>query len=471
MSASTFPLPRDFFRCPPLSAKEIEYFTKLGQDACVRAIRTATNLRDGPIIWTLESSCDETKVYSGIDPRAPPQFSVWGGETEVRATIDEVAQRFKSESTDEFLDFSRTFAKDVMDAANLYNIVRSTPDNPHHAITIKWFAQGTPLPSLIKARDYCFLDSCHEFTLDGRRGWAQTHKSIMLPNCPDLLATLGLIRADIYASAVFLESPTRPGYVRMVHTCHLNLNGMVPKWLYSRSIKLRCAALRDFELLLQESRMRHALPTLRSEHELIPHAQRSRCFACHRSFGLFASKQNCLSCGEVMCRNCVRWFDEKASRMSLCLTCSKAPAPTDSQSGKSQVNRPSMDDSALYLSLDASSDTNEMLLTLEPPLGARQLYRSNSADWPMHVEPSKHMAYSDVLFREPEPIDISSARYVKSVNLKGSISLPSSAASSGHPTPRDPPRNDLIFTPTEARRNDLIPLPTEWNLGSRVHSS
>ncbi|CAK4489986.1 unnamed protein product [Aphanomyces euteiches] len=411
---TTFPLPRNFFRCPPLSPREVAHFTTEGEQDCVRAIRYA-NIVDGPIKWTLDSSFENTQIYVGKDPQAGPQVSVWCGVTEVQSTIEEVARRFKTETTDDYLEFCQTFAKDIADASNLYTVVRSTPANPLRAIMIKWFVLGSPMPFVVKSRDYCFLDSCHEFSIDGRRGWVQSFKSIMMPCCPDLQASLGVVRADIFAGSVFMES-TRPGYIRVVRTWHSDAKGMVPRFLVSRSIKLRCVAMRDFKSNLQESSVRNAMPPLLPPSDLVSHDSRARCFLCNKGFGPFSTKKNCRVCGEVMCRYCIRWLRVKGEKLNLCVMCFMVPAKMD------QVPRvndseseyiPSLDDSILYGSFGGESEefdsfypSSQIQHTITLPIG--KLPGPSSVDGSLTV-PSvddsafyRHGATEDPYFFIPE---------------------------------------------------------------------
>ncbi|CAK4092579.1 unnamed protein product [Aphanomyces euteiches] len=449
MTKSTFPLPRDFFRSPPLSAGEVRRFIQLGEQSCKQAIHYS-KIKDGPIAWTLESAFDNTQVYSGKNPQAPPQVAVWCGATQIRATIEEVVYRLKTESTDEYIEYSRTFAKDVIDANNLYTVSPATPDNPHCATSIKWFAQGSAAPSLIKHRDYCYLDSCCEFKIDGRRGWVLAFKSIVMPNCPDLHSALGIVRANIFCGSVFLESVTRPGYLDYVRTWHLDCKGKIPKWLYSRSIKLRCIAMRNFSLLLQESRLRGSIPTLLPNEELVSHSDRSKCFACSKTFHFLSTKQNCRACGEVMCRNCIRWFDNKEARVSLCVSCSVVPVNEDEFQANSASHSGSLDaDEAV---LTGSQATDSDMLNLSGVLKDLSLVRSTDGNSTVpSFDDSVLFHYGSTIHEDETPLleDASQSQRALAAKLQ---TAPVPAVTQ--------------MSRSQSVRNDLIPLPDNLPIGS-----
>ncbi|KAF0689801.1 Aste57867_18759 [Aphanomyces stellatus] len=332
----TFPLPANFFQCPPLTGDETKRYITAGETVSLREVRNS-QLDGGPIQWTQHSNDKGIEIFSGVDPKAPAGVLTWCGVTEMPGTIDEVAAVFKSESTDAYRAYCRVFAKDAMDAINLYAVASATQSQPHRSINIKWLVQQSPIPAVVKHRDWCFLESCHEFEMDGVRGWVQAYKSLSLPCCPDLQATFGVVRAMHHLSG-FVFTEARPGHIRVVSTWQLNVKGSVPKWIINRGIKIRCLALRDLDTRLRETRLRQIMPSLLPTHQLVPPGERSRCFLCHKRFGVFGTKFNCRSCGEVLCRKCSQRWKQADVELCLCVACSivTVKMPTSSTSSRSR---------------------------------------------------------------------------------------------------------------------------------------
>ncbi|KAH9094001.1 hypothetical protein Ae201684P_016619 [Aphanomyces euteiches] len=410
MTKSTFPLPRDFFRSPPLSAGEVRRFIQLGEQSCKQI--HYSKIKDGPIAWTLESAFDNTQVYSGKNPQAPPQVAVWCGATQIRATIEEVVYRLKTESTDEYIE----------------EVPRRRSLNTATTATL----------------------TCCEFKIDGRRGWVLAFKSIVMPNCPDLHSALGIVRANIFCGSVFLESVTRPGYLDYVRTWHLDCKGKIPKWLYSRSIKLRCIAMRNFSLLLQESRLRGSIPTLLPNEELVSHSDRSKCFACSKTFHFLSTKQNCRACGEVMCRNCIRWFDNKEARVSLCVSCSVVPVNEDEFQANSASHSGSLDaDEAV---LTGSQATDSDMLNLSGVLKDLSLVRSTDGNSTVpSFDDSVLFHYGSTIHEDETPLleDASQSQRALAAKLQ---TAPVPAVTQ--------------MSRSQSVRNDLIPLPDNLPIGS-----
>ncbi|RQM11407.1 hypothetical protein B5M09_013121 [Aphanomyces astaci] len=300
-------------------------------------------LQHGPIRWSLQSQSKGVEIYLGDDPKASVGVSTWCGVTEIPGTIEEIATMFMSNTTDEYRNYCRLFAKDYMDAVNLYNIASPTPSQPLRSINVKWIAQQSPIPAIVKHRDWCFLESCYEFDVDGTRGWVQAYKSTKMLQCPDLQSTFGVVRAEHHLSGfVFFQSNDRPGYIRVVSTWQVNVKGKVPRWIFSRSIKMRCFALRDLHASIQETRLRHVMSeSLLPIHRLIPFELRSRCFICQIKFGMvFTPKYNCRGCGEVVCRKCCQRWNRTTMNVCVCVVCTMGSLKRGDVEGPPIVQNP-----------------------------------------------------------------------------------------------------------------------------------
>ncbi|CAK4356602.1 unnamed protein product [Aphanomyces euteiches] len=154
-SSKLFPLPPDFFRCPPLKSKERNHLRRLGVSVCDQAVRYA-QLENGPIQWKHIASHRDVHIYRGKNETAPPHILTVASSMDVLGTLDEVAELYRAETHAEYAEFCKHFAKDLLDNSVLYTVTPSTPEHPRHYIGVKWHALelGGPL----MPRDFCFLE-------------------------------------------------------------------------------------------------------------------------------------------------------------------------------------------------------------------------------------------------------------------------------------------------------------------------
>ncbi|KAH9082809.1 hypothetical protein LEN26_021105 [Aphanomyces euteiches] len=187
-----YPLPRAHFECPPLEPDQIAQFQATAQHNCLDLIRHA-RLVKGPIQWTRNGHADNVQIYKGVDRAAPPGTITFCAVTEVLATTDEVASLFHTNTNHAYLDYCRMFAKDIVDSQCLYSLTEPTPDAPCRSVGVKWAAFECPV-LLGRSRDFCFLESQHDFEINGKQGWVRALNFINLTCCPPLESTHQIVR-------------------------------------------------------------------------------------------------------------------------------------------------------------------------------------------------------------------------------------------------------------------------------------
>ncbi|ETV93516.1 hypothetical protein H310_12555 [Aphanomyces invadans] len=319
---SKFPVPENFFYCPPLNEEDRAKFIAQGESSLIDLVRSS-KLQDGMIKWTMDSDENGIQIFFGEDPQGSSDITLLAGVTEVYANFDEIAALFRQETKEAYADYTKKFAKDLIDSSHLYTISTATPERPRHYIGIRWIVLGSPYP-LVANRDWCYLECQDDFEMNGRRGWGRSMTSINLPCCPDFQGHLGTIRATFVRSGFIVFESQRPGYLQVIHMLQTDFKGNVPKWVVKIGMKKRARTIGDFDKYLREKRL-SAQPFLR-EHELVPKAARSKCFLCQAKFGAFSTKVRCRKCGEVVCGKCNRYWEVKTTKgrkmIRVCSACS-----------------------------------------------------------------------------------------------------------------------------------------------------
>ncbi|KAF0718192.1 hypothetical protein As57867_001841, partial [Aphanomyces stellatus] len=246
------PLPTDYFERPPLSAKDETCLRRLARTAAMDVVK-ASQLADASKQWRLVSTTQHLQIYHGQDPTAPRGVTSWCGRTTINATLDEVADLFRAETTDQYKAYCKMFATDMLDGATLYTLEQPTTQNPRHYIGIKWFAFETPL--LVKNRDFLLLESQFDIEFQGRRGWVRSLKSIELDACPDFGDLLGLVRAVQFRTGhVFLETE-KPGQLQVAQLVQTSLGGHVTGVAVAVGMKKRFRQMLDIHRFLAERRL------------------------------------------------------------------------------------------------------------------------------------------------------------------------------------------------------------------------
>ncbi|CAK4726241.1 hypothetical protein AeNC1_001774 [Aphanomyces euteiches] len=319
---SKFPVPNNFFYCPPLGDDEKENLIRVGESSLIDLVRSS-KLQDGMIRWEMDSDENGIQIFYGEDPNGPAEVTLLASSTEVLATFDEVAALFRVETAEQYLEYTKLFAKDLLDAAHLYSISSPTEDRPRHYTGVRWIVVGSPYP-LVANRDYCYLECQDDFEMNGKRGWGRSLTSINLPCCPDFFGTLGTIRATFIRSGFVVLEAKRPGYLKIIHALQTDFKGNIPKWVVKIGMKRRARTIGDVDTYLRERRLSSS-PFLR-EHQLVPKALRSKCYLCQSKFGALSLKARCRKCGEVVCGKCNKYWEVDTPRgrkaIRVCSACS-----------------------------------------------------------------------------------------------------------------------------------------------------
>ncbi|ETV96080.1 hypothetical protein H310_10721 [Aphanomyces invadans] len=318
------PLPRDFFRCPPLAPSDMDAFKKLARRASTE-LAICARRTNGPIQWTEDVHEPGLIMYSGLDTDSTGDVLTYCSVTDVNGTLDEVAAMFYA-TNGPSTEHSCHLAKHVLDSHHLYTVAKPTPECPRHAIYMRWMVMETPIKGLgvISPRDYCVLESHHDMEVDNRRGWIRSVVSIDLNCCPPLNQFLGFVRASIVRSGHVVMETDRPGVLEVTHLVQIDLKLHAPHWIRKLGVRARCRGVLSIDVLLREQRLSQSGSFLASS-ELVSKDARSACAVCEQSFGLLHHKSNCRKCGEVVCGRCSKMWRFKVSgtseAMRICTSC------------------------------------------------------------------------------------------------------------------------------------------------------
>ncbi|KDO19771.1 hypothetical protein SPRG_15105 [Saprolegnia parasitica CBS 223.65] len=231
----SFPLPSDFFECPPLEAVEKEYLINLALKSCHDTVRNAIQLQSAPIEAVLTS--DKTKRHARIRRGTDiinKSLAVSCAYTQIQSSIEEVADFFYLDSLPKLRAYARTVGQVVLDRQTLYTLVpRDTPAGRLHYIGIDWMA--IECPALVANRDACFLECHEEFefleptTNALRRGFVRSMHSVDLDCCPPLKESHNVVRLSFVRSGhVFIETD-EPGLLNYYSVYGTQPNGKTVK--------------------------------------------------------------------------------------------------------------------------------------------------------------------------------------------------------------------------------------------------
>ncbi|KAF0724783.1 hypothetical protein Ae201684_016617 [Aphanomyces euteiches] len=457
-----FPVPPDFFRCPSLGRQEHANLMA----TATTVVKNMMHLQhlDGSIRWKLHSQDGGLHLYQGANPTAPPQTCTWMGVLEVLASVHDVASLFGLNDTQSFRESGKFAFKDMLDGIVLYTLDESV----YSWTGIRWLASTGGVPGLVKPRDYCYIESQGFFKQSQNRGWFLALRSIPLPCCPDLEATLGLVRGEILDSGItVMELRDRPGFVRVTHLFQQVARGGVPEWVVRNGVKNRIKHVGQLDQALKR-RLLSSTPFL-SEAQLVPITARSKCFLCQKKFGSFGKKTQCRKCGEVHCANCTQaWelcIDGTNVQHRVCSSCSMIKLASSKQKRSSRVDltqsermqaeakdSPYNDYFAsddLYSSTQSSLRHSNMqaseISAFEDPFTSRRI---NTSRYPLPHDKSPPLTMASAApskFKSLYPNGATPSVCDESESLTVSSSL----------THTDPPRNDLIplvmFSPHQSQ--------------------
>ncbi|OQS05045.1 hypothetical protein THRCLA_02779 [Thraustotheca clavata] len=324
---AVFPLPHEFFPNPHMSVHEKEFFQSVARKSCTKVIYYARR-HGGPVAWIpLTSSKARVQVFRGKIPGDSTRLSYYCAVTYIKATLEDVAAVFATDSTEKYRKFAKVFAPDYLDCANLCNLVVPTEENPMHYIGMKWHAIESPT-LFARPRDFCILECQDEFVdrKTGRRGWVSSMHSVSSSNCPNMEGSLQLIRGSIYRSGyVFIESAEDPTMLEVVHVLQADMKGNIPNYIVSQIMKRRVVQLGRFESYFQR---KHLTQNGFAE-SLVAKRESPECSVCQHRFHFSLEKHNCRKCGQVVCRKCSsvwKTFELDKQNLRICTRCARGSA-------------------------------------------------------------------------------------------------------------------------------------------------
>ncbi|CAK4080181.1 unnamed protein product [Aphanomyces euteiches] len=326
------PLPPNFFQSPAYAPGQTNAIMETGVEALKHLVLNARLDGSGPHKWKLEHANRQVQIYvDGNLGRC--KDTIFMSVTEIHATLDEAAALHRCDTQEAYRQFIKRFNRDVIDGAILKTLAPPTEDFPRNYIGLKWFVQETPVPC--RNRDFCVVECCDDFVLNGTKGWARVLHSVDLCWVPSLYSTMGIVRGIFTACGTVFQETDRPGVLRAAQIFHVDLRGNIPRWILRIGIKKRARTMADMEAHFRVMRMQHM--TILPSSELIPVSHRRRCCVCQVKFKPLQERANCRRCGEVMCAKCSREVDVPDRdtlgfcRVSLCLSCAATVPSSSSQ--------------------------------------------------------------------------------------------------------------------------------------------
>ncbi|CAK4067073.1 unnamed protein product [Aphanomyces euteiches] len=322
------PLPRDFFSCPPLSPKDIACLHEAGRQAALDIVQLTQDRN--AIHWQAVSQSNQhVRIYRGQDPTKPPTVLTWCGMTQLQASIDEVADLFRAETTEQYQDYCRMFTRELLDGATLYTLALPTRSFPRHYVGVKWHAVETAF--FVQNRDFLNLEGQYDVEFEGRRGWVRVFRGVHLTCCPDISKVLNLTRGHHYATGhVFFETD-KPGYLNHTQLLHGDFGTNAPDFAVVIGMKKRLRQMLDFRRFLCERRL--AKTPFMDVSLYVPKGEQYQCSLCRRNFGLFRSKEHCRKCGQVVCSHCVKSWEiplhHKFTMVPICTRCTHHAVQVD----------------------------------------------------------------------------------------------------------------------------------------------
>ncbi|ETW02878.1 hypothetical protein H310_05350 [Aphanomyces invadans] len=330
-----YPLPSTYFACPPLSKKEEAHFVNLGEQSLRLFVENALNPID--MSWTSHGEHGGMRVFEGPPDRRNKNLVPHRAMSTIHGTLKEVAMLHAYETRELCLHHVARFkassssSHHLLDLIPLYNFVERTEDTPLRQTYVMWRAVSVSNVPMVKDRDFLYLESQDEFTLeDGRRGWAYCQHSIALPSCPpQALSAMSLLRGSFYhTGCIFMESVDYPGVLDVRGHFAIDFKGSMPMWLRRLCIQKQAAQIGKLEQHVHEFRLT-AVPirSIDDCESVLP----KQCSLCTRSLSkLFAlsttssPKQHCCQvCGLVVCTRCNQRWQRQDEVINVCINCSK----------------------------------------------------------------------------------------------------------------------------------------------------
>ncbi|KDO22908.1 hypothetical protein SPRG_11752 [Saprolegnia parasitica CBS 223.65] len=331
----SFPLPPGYFTCPPLSTIERDYLVGQAHRICADTARNALSMAKTPPTKIVEHLATKRRalLHHGNDIVDASLYGVTGS-SQIQATQDEILSFFHLATREKVQTFASVVGQMVLDRATLYTLADQTRDiaSPFYYAGVQWSAIACPLisKSLTLKRDTCFLEVLSSIEVEDpisgmqRKGIVRALHSVALDCCPSLRASHNLVRSALVRSGhVFLETDD-VGVYDYFYTCIVADPGNVPRFvnlkIYQRIVGQMLNL--DHHLALQR------LPSRIAAAQPLPRFKDARpityCEACDTKFKLFASKNHCYLCRQVVCSACITTYQLPTLNhhsMDLCTSC------------------------------------------------------------------------------------------------------------------------------------------------------
>ncbi|ETW06963.1 hypothetical protein H310_03066 [Aphanomyces invadans] len=306
---------RHAFRSPPLTEAQVVRFHKLADTSVAKLVRHA-ELQDTSIAWTRDKApVHGVEMFKGTDALAPQSTRTAAWTTELFGTIDDVAGMYKTDiaDTDDHRACQAPHQFQAVDGLRLYCLDNTSRQyiGVHYVVTELPSFMNLKNKSIVKRRDWCFLETHTHFTLDdGRRGWARAFVSIALSCCPDVGVAMDILRGNILCGGfIFVESPAKPDYVHVTQLLQVDFNGKLHghalgDFVVKLDFQRRAKAMATMDALLRGYRL--GLAPLPSAVALTPRSTRHSCCHCRTKFGLLVPSDHCRKCGLLLCFKCTK---------------------------------------------------------------------------------------------------------------------------------------------------------------------
>ncbi|ETW07086.1 hypothetical protein, variant 1 [Aphanomyces invadans] len=318
--APKLPLPDNFFACPRLTTGEVDMLTVVAARTTKQVIKHACVQAKSRIRWSQYSRHHDRGLdtYIGEDPSAPLGVVSCLIQSQIHATLDDVANIHYCANTTKYKEFIRTFFDDK-DGIQLYTLARPTTEQPRRYVGVNW-AMSNDSGILSRKRDWCYVEvrtrsfvvippaliaclvqSHDDAVIDGKRAWVRSLRSIQLSCCPDLRTAKGFIRAEHYRSGVVYVETDVPGVLDVRQLHQVALNGTLSKLYLGRHIALAVSRRRSRCMV---TRVQQVLTTIHLSMALKPNATSFLCTLCNGHFR--RSHQFCCHCHKNLGRQCTR---------------------------------------------------------------------------------------------------------------------------------------------------------------------
>ncbi|KAF0686078.1 Aste57867_22043 [Aphanomyces stellatus] len=323
-------MPREVsFQCPPLTPDEHHAFLAMGQAVREHTLQNALTVQKGRVIRTTTNAKTHrtATIHRGHDVLDPSLPATCAHMT-MCATLDQVADFFRLDSSLKVQAYLCTMGETVLDRQTLYTLQDNDDDGT--SCSIAWLVHACPW--FMADRDTCVLEVHDRIEVVDqhnqlRRGWMRAIHSIDVRGCPPLKAPHGFVRASLVRSGhVFLESDT-PGLLQVYSVMVPSSHGAAFNLVRGRMARQQVERILNLEEYMCMNRLLgrldHITQRIVNAVDMMD-APPAWCAHCTRNFATKTKKQ-CRDCGAVVCLPCGHEWDlplrEHRARYFICHTC------------------------------------------------------------------------------------------------------------------------------------------------------